>query len=916
VWQHRALFCASADPREAILQPKQENVFMDEQPHTEARRPNYLPGTPHQPQFDEFTMLAAALCQTPRATITLSEETRRWFNAAPGLSFPETAPAHETLLCAEAIRQKKLLIIPDTELDPEFAGMAQPTDAPPVRFYAGAPLITEEGVVLGTLAVMDQVPGMLSPEQQEGLIQLSRDVTLHLDMRRQIARLEKLINEKNIAEEMLRRAYQDLQNRAPEQYAAVRRANAVLQAEIDERIKEANLSQTFINSLPGVFYVLDQQGKFLRWNKNFETVTGYSHEEIERAHPLDLFAGATDKATIADAIAKVYAEGSAVAEAALLTKGGKNIPYYINGTRIELDGKYCVCGMGIDITERRLSEETLRLRNRAIEASVNAIIITDVEGRIEYANPAFERMTGYRLPEALGRHFKFLHADDVDQPGLAAGGGPRRPPPEGGALLRNYRQDGQMFWNDFHIAPVRNPEGAVTHFVGVLNDITDIKRYEEQLEHQANYDALTQLANRNVLKDRIRHAISLAQRHGTGVTIGFMDLDNFKLVNDSLGHTTGDELLKSVARRLTACLRGQDTIARYGGDEFAFVLIDSGNPENVGILMERILKTVERPFNIDGHKFFISCSIGISFYPKDGADAETLLKHADTAMYRAKENGRNNFQFYTPSMNEQVTERLSLESKLRQALANDEFVLHYQPKVNLLSGRIVGIEALLRWRLSDNETVSPATFIPLAEETGLIVPIGEWVLHTACMHNKALQGLGLPPIGVAVNISARQFGPKTLGASISQVLDATGLDSQYLELELTESLVMQNPEEVIRVLGELRKMGLRLAIDDFGTGYSSLSYLQRFPVDRLKIDQSFVRDIGADPNDAIIARAVISLGHSLGLSVIAEGVSNEEQLLFLRDNGCDEMQGYLYSPPLPFADLTTLLQEKHALSPH
>jgi EAL domain-containing protein (putative c-di-GMP-specific phosphodiesterase class I) len=319
---------------------------------------------------------------------------------------------------------------------------------------------------------------------------------------------------------------------------------------------------------------------------------------------------------------------------------------------------------------------------------------------------------------------------------------------------------------------------------------------------------------------------------------------------------------------------------------------------------------VERPFEIDGHKFFISCSIGISFYPKDGADTETLLKHADTAMYQAKEQGRNNFQFYTPSMNEQVTERLSLESKLRQALANDEFVLHYQPKVDLSSGRIVGMEALLRWRLSDNETIPPATFIPLAEETGLIVPIGEWVLHTACAHNKTLQSLGLPPIGVAVNISARQFDPKTLRASIGQVLEATGLDSQYLELELTESLVMQNPEEVIRVLGDLREMGLRLAIDDFGTGYSSLSYLQRFPVDRLKIDQSFVRDIGADPNDAIIARAVISLGHSLGLSVIAEGVSNEEQLHFLRDNGCDEMQGFLYSPPLPFADLTDLLRKK------
>lgn len=687
----------------------------------------------------------------------------------------------------------------------------------------------------------------------------------------------------------------------------------MLQALVSEQDAEARLSQSFIDSLPGIFYVFDAEGRFLRWNHHLEAVTGRPQDYIAHAHPLDFFTTPQDKAAVEAGIARVFAHGSAGFEAELCARSGRRIPYYFTGSRIEFGDRFCVCGMGIDITDRRASEETLRLRNRAIEASVNAIVITDIQGCIEYANPAFERITGYRVEETLRRGFDFLYGRDREQQGITEIHEALRHKREGNALLRNYRKDGRLFWNDFHIAPVGNAEGTVTHFVGVLNDITSMKHYEAQLEREANYDALTQLANRNVLKDRIRQAIAYAHRHGTGFAIGFMDLDNFKFINDSLGHNIGDELLKRVADRLSICLRSQDTIARYGGDEFAFVLTETDCSDNVITLMERILKTVDRPFNIQGHKFFISCSIGLSFYPKDGADLDTLLKNADTAMYRAKERGRNNFQFYTPAMNQRVTERLHLESKLRQALANEEFVLHYQPKVDLVSGGIVGIEALLRWRTAGGEMIPPATFIPLAEETGLIVPIGEWVLATACQHNKALQKLGLPPVHVAVNISARQFNPQTLRRSIHHALDASGLESRYLELELTESLVMENPEEVIGVLLKLREMGLRMAIDDFGTGYSSLSYLQRFPVDRLKIDQSFVRDIGADPNDAIIARAVISLGHSLGMSVIAEGVSNEQQLAFLREHGCDEVQGFLYSRPLPFDDLLALMREDRRL---
>jgi diguanylate cyclase (GGDEF)-like protein/PAS domain S-box-containing protein len=883
---------------------------MDEKKRLEVLYRYQLLDTLPESQFDEITQLAALICATPIATITLVDKDRQWFLSRIGITATETARAIS--FCAHAIRHDTLLIIPDTQQAPEFRDNPLVSGPPHLRFYAGAPLIAEDGLALGTLAVMDTVPRFLSAQQQDALMTLSRDIVARFQSRRQLAELCRQIDAKNDVADELTGAYRRLCRRAGPSLIG-RHADGAALADITETAKEADLSQLFINSIPGIFYVFDQCGKFLRWNKNFELVTGYSSTQIADAGAADIFGNAGEKHAVATHIKQALADGSAILEVNVLTSQGEPLPYYLTARRIEFAGEYCICGMGVDISERRASEEILRLRNRALEASINAIMITDAGGMIEYVNPAFERITGYSLSEVLRRHFRFLHRNDNEQRGMAAVSSAYRLKEEGHALLRSYRRNGDLFWNDFYVGPVANAEGVVTHFIGVLNDITELKRYEERLEHQANYDPLTQLVNRNVLKDRISQAVASSRRHNTGFTVGFMDLDNFKFINDSLGHGIGDELLKSASRRLATCMRAQDTIARYGGDEFAFVLIDAASEENVAILMDRVLKTIERPFEIGEHRLFISCSVGVSFYPKDGDDADTLLKNADTAMYRAKEAGRNNYQFYTPSMNERVRERLSLEAKLRQALNNEEFALHYQPKIDLASGMVVGVEALLRWNPADGDAVSPASFIPLAEETGLIVPIGEWVLDTACAHNKQMQELGLPPIGVAVNISARQFDANTLRKSIVRALDTSGLDARYLELELTESLVMQNPDEVTRILLELREMGLRLAIDDFGTGYSSLSQLQRFPLDRLKIDQSFVRDIGADPNDAIIARAVISLGHSLGMSVIAEGVSNEEQLAFLRANGCDEMQGYLYSRPLPFTELMRLLTEKRPL---
>lgn len=569
-----------------------------------------------------------------------------------------------------------------------------------------------------------------------------------------------------------------------------------------------------------------------------------------------------------------------------------------------------------NVRAAREAAAALLLRDRAIESSVNAIMITDhlaPDAPIIYVNPAFERITGYRPDDALGRNPRFLQNDDREQPGLTnLRAAVARSLPEH-ALVRNYRRDGSMFWNDLHIAPVRDESGRVTHYVGVQNDITETKRYQETLEFQANHDTLTGLPNRNLLQDRIRQAIVHADRHRTVVAVALVNLDNFGLVNDTLGRDAGDRVLKEIALRISSGVRSLDTMARLAGDEFALVSYDHANEEAVSVELQRVQEILTRPFKIDDREIFVAASIGAVLYPQDGRSVEELLRNANAAMHRAKQRGKNNTQFYAPDMNARIGERLDLSGKLRHALDRGEFLLHYQPQVELKTGTVVGVEALVRWKHPELGVVSPARFIPVAEETGLIVPIGEWILRTACAQNRKWQDAGLPPITVAVNLSARQFNEKDLVRMVARILGETQLEPRYLELEITESVVMDNPAEVIITLNALRDMGVQLSIDDFGTGYSSLNYLKRFPVNRLKIDQSFVRDITTDADDAAIARAVITLGHSLNLKVIAEGVETREQLTFLRLSACDEKQGYYFSKPLPADEVAGVLKAGRTL---
>ncbi|RKE25981.1 PAS domain S-box-containing protein/diguanylate cyclase (GGDEF)-like protein [Paraburkholderia sp. BL23I1N1] len=681
-----------------------------------------------------------------------------------------------------------------------------------------------------------------------------------------------------------------------------------------EAQRSNQMLETVIDNIPQRIFWKDQASRYLGCNMAFARDAGLSYPEqvvgkSDSDMPWRAFAGLLnehDKEVVTTGVPKMNFEVDLVIDGVHRTTVTSKLPF------TDSDGRVIgVLGSYTDITERKRADLALRLQSRALDASVNAILITAPSpsgNLIEYVNPAFMRITGYDPAEVIGHDCRVLQRDDREQEGVALIRQALAANREVSAVVRNYRKDGALFWNQLFIAPVPNAEGVITHHIGVINDVTDLIRYQEQLEYQANYDSLTRLPNRNLLRDRLQHALIVAQRHHKGVAVVFIDLDGFKNVNDSLGHSVGDRLLGVVAERLARCTRTSDTVARHGGDEFVIVMTDTVDEQSLIAWMERVRASISEPVWLDGTELYVGCSMGASLFPQDGEDAETLVKKADLAMYRAKDMGRNTFQFYQPEMNASAGARLNLERRLRRALRDNEFLLHYQPQVDIGSGQIVGTEALVRWRDPEVGLVLPSLFIPVAEESGLIGPLSEWVLREACRQNKAWQDEGLPPARVSVNLSARVFQQRDIAKLVMQVLAETGLEPQYLELELTESTIMRNAEEAVSMLNELHALGIGLAIDDFGTGYSSLSYLKRFPVDRLKIDRSFVSDIGVSGDDETITSAIIALAHSLKLQVIAEGVETLAQLDFLKERACDEMQGYYFAKPLSTDAISALLQ--------
>lgn len=579
-------------------------------------------------------------------------------------------------------------------------------------------------------------------------------------------------------------------------------------------------------------------------------------------------------------------------------------------THLERDAKGQILrgiGVDFDVTRRKQTEESLLLAERAITTSPAAILIINAERQIVSVNPAFTSITGYSAEEAFGRDPHFMASGLHDEAfyeqiwhTLTAQGA------WSGEII-DRRKDGELcpYW--LVVNEVRDAtHDQLTHYVAIFSDISERKRAEEHIHHLAHHDPLTGLPNRTTLEARLGQSIGDALRGGRQVAVMFLDLDRFKTINDTLGHHTGDQLLIEVAMRIRSTVRASDTVARLGGDEFVIVLPGIDHGDIATTLADNIRQVVARPVVIDGHELHTSTSIGISLFPQDGADAGTIMKHADTAMYHAKAKGRNNFQFFSATMNQAAMDRLNIERGLREALRMDHLVLHYQPQLDM-TGAITGVEALVRWQRPEGELYSPAAFIPVAEETDLINHIGEWVMTSACRQIRQWLDAGRPPLRVAVNLSARQLRQVDLAARISAILAQTGVPSYLLKFEITESMAMDNPDRAITLLHGLKALGVSLAIDDFGTGYSSLAYLKRLPIDYLKIDRSFVDEIVTDPNDQAIARGTIALAHSLGLKVVAEGVENAEQLAILRQQECDEVQGFHFAGPLPAADLEAFL---------
>lgn len=657
--------------------------------------------------------------------------------------------------------------------------------------------------------------------------------------------------------------------------------------------------------------ITDTKGVIEYVNHAFATITGYSQEEAIGMQTSMLSAGQTPHEVYKEMWETITSGGTWRGEMLNRRKNGELYwdSITISPVRDEQGNLVNFVAIQEDITSRKAAEEKLLLNAHILNSVNEGVAVTDASQRFCFINPAFTAITGYTAEEVIGKSPKLLSSGLMERTFYGNMWGNINESGSWQGEIIDRRKNGESYPEWLSISVLKDAHGKITHYVSVFADISERKAVERRITHMAQHDFLTGLPNRMLLLDRMAQAISHARRENHKVALMFLDLDKFKYINDLHGHILGDKLLQEVARRISSISRSGDTVCRLGGDEFVLMLTDLQNSDDASSIALKLLETVAGPCLIDGHEIDITTSIGIALFPDDGKDGSELLRHADAAMYHAKQNGRNNYHFFTSEMNRRALERMAIERKLRHALERGEFTLHYQPQLDLRTMRLIGAEALLRWKDPESgELISPARFVPIAEENGMIVPIGEWVLREACRQMAEWRKSGLPEIPVSVNLSAVQFRQKDLGGTIRGILRQYGISPSSLELEITETAVMKDAETAIALLKEMKEMGVQLAMDDFGTGYSSLSYLKQLPIDKLKIDQSFVRDTAHDPDDAAIVSTIISMARNLKLKVTAEGVETDRQLAFLNQHGCDHGQGYYFSPPLPPDQLVAYYQ--------
>jgi diguanylate cyclase (GGDEF)-like protein/PAS domain S-box-containing protein len=681
----------------------------------------------------------------------------------------------------------------------------------------------------------------------------------------------------------------------------------------DIRTAERQL-RTLVESLPDCVARFDRDARHVYVNPAITAMSGIAFEAYigKTNSEADPIFGQEQQQEVTQSVRRVFDTGHPSAfDLHFPMLEGQQIWEVRHIPELDQEGKVTsVLSISRDITERIRMTDSLRQLSAAVEQSPVSVLITDINGAIEYVNPEFCANSGYMAPEVLGKNPRILRDNAMSQEEYAVLWDTIKAGNAWHGTFHNQRKDGTRHWDEAIIAPIRDVSGAITQFVGIQQDITARKKAEERVEFLANHDALTGLPNRLLGKDRMERAMEYANHFQCKTALLFLDLDGFKCINDSLGHGVGDELLNAVAARLQLCVRKSDTIARQGGDEFLVSLANVHDAEAVTTVALSVREHMRRPFLIQGHELAVSVSIGIAVYPDDGRDWDTLFKKADLAMYSAKEAGRNTYRFFTQQMNADADEYLRLRNSLQHALDRQEFVLHYQPQINLRTGQVSGVEALIRWNSPELGLVLPGRFIPLAEDSGLIIPIGEWVLKEACRQAAAWRQAGMPRLLMAVNLSAVQFKRGDMLSSVKDALAKSTLDPACLELEMTESILIKDTAAVLATVQQLKAMGIKLSIDDFGTGYSSLSYLTRFNADKVKIDQSFVRNIVTDTNSDVIVSTIVHMAQRLGLTTIAEGVEDEGMLKTLRHHDCDEVQGYYYARPMPAEQVSVFLKNR------
>ena len=853
-------------------------------------------------EFDELTELAAQICLAPIALISLIDQQRQWIKSRVGLNVTETS--RDIAFCAHAILQpNSLLEVQDTQLDERFSGNPLVLESPNIRFYAGAPLIATNGHALGTLCVIDHVPRKLTEAQRAALVVLSRAIVQQIELRRRLQRV------KNSTGLLLS------QNSRLEVQIEI--GAATLEDEVVMHNESELLSRQILDrALDGVIN-LDQHGRVTYWNSEAERIFGYSSEHAHSRDIIELILPTHQHLVIRELmeqflVAGVGKQNHRRFEINAVRADGAKVPVEIAVIVLQRFGEYFFNGFVRDLTEHNKNIEELRISAITFN-SQDAIIITDAEIKTLRVNQKVLDISGYKSSELIGLEPSLLSSNVQSDQFYADMWQTIETLGSWEGEIWDKRKDGDVFPLLIAITAIRDAKHRITNYVLSFSDITATKRDADAIHKLAFFDPLTHLPNRRALSERVAHALMVCESHGKTLAVLFIDMDNFKDINDALGHQLGDRILIETAQRLRRCMRSDDTVARIGGDEFAIVVknldfnIDTAKAE-VEIFAAKILAILNQSYQLDKQEIHSGASVGVAIARHSQVPIEELFKQADIGLYQAKISGRNQMCFFDPAMEQTVTLQAQLANALHGAVQDQQFELYYQVQVDSEHSP-VGAEALIRWEHPQLGIVSPNDFIPLAEASGLILPIGRWVLDNACAQLKRWQSDARTCwLSVAINISPRQFHQSDFVETVLQAIAKFDISPSSLKLELTETVILDNTSETVEKMHQLKRAGVEFALDDFGTGYSSLSYLTQLPLSQLKMDQSFVRNIGLTESDDIIVQTIIVMAKSLGIRVIAEGVETEAQCSFLKNLGCPLFQGYLFSKPVPVAEFEKLLE--------